>query len=342
MPRYYVSGYTETQNQDDHFRPICVTKIGVAMDRHIYNDSENLDTPSGRFYVNVYSDLAAAWESCKDHISLSTLVIDDNMSDADKQYISDYINMHPEMMNYRYSGSGNSYYNKRMSYIHHHEMKSMCEANGLRVDFSKADSTALSEKYSQRCEKNGVDSNIRESIFDKQADYQKSMGIRFSMNIINDVTDVSISDEEAEQRMDSYYKDIADIYGTDYVSISDIELGDIQEAADGSEFSEVIYNGEVYIVTFDAKRRESRRRQAANDVLRQIREASIAQFAAEDREMADQEMSDDVAIVAEESGFVSHAAGFTPSDPHTDVGSPAAREVIDVSDPDVSDDGLEL
>lgn len=336
--RYYVSGYTENATQDDHFRPICVTKMGVATERHIYNDSETFDVPNGTFYVDVFPDLKTAWSICKERASLSTIVIDDNVPDEDRQFISDDINAHPELMNYRFSGSGSSCYNRRMAYIRHHEMESMCRANRINADFKLAGSTALSDKYSDLLTKNDSDSKNREDIFEKQAAYQRAMGLRFSTDVISSVIDSGITDAEAEKRMDSFYKDVADIYKMPYVSTDDIEIQSVEELDDGLAQAVVLYNCDSYDVVFDAKKRASRDRQAADAVLQRVREMLAIQD--DTVKGRDEVVEPDIEPDGPSVDVVETDAAVDRS---TVEDEPAtAREIIEIPDVSPVDDGFSL
>lgn len=315
--RYYVSGYVENESTDDHFRPTQMTKIGVATERHLYDDSETFDVPNGHFYVDVYPDMDTALEKALKSGSLSTLVVDDNVPDEAKARMSEYINQHPELMEYHYTGKSSSYYNQRNAYIRHHEMESMCKVNGLSVDFDLAESTKLSRQYEDLYAKR--DCMPREEIFDRQAAYQKGMGVRFSSQIIGDVTDAFVSDEEAERRADSYYKDVASIYHADYVSVNDVALGEVQKAADGSSFATVTYHDKDYTVTFDDDSSASYLRQAADSVLLQTKENEIAEFAKADREEQVEAAQDtaEIVVVAEVSQPVHREEIDVPSSPDT-------------------------
>lgn len=329
---YYVSGYTEYTAQNDHFRPICVTKIGVATERHIYNDSEIFDVPNGDFYVDVYPDLQSAWDVCKSRASLATIVVDDNVSDEDRRYIADDINNHPEMMDYHFSGSGTSCYTRRMAYMHHHEMESMCRANRIDADFKLAGSTSLSEKYSDSLIRNDSDSKCREDIFEKQAEYQRTMGLRFPTDVIRSVVDTAISDEEAEQRMDAYYEKIADIYGMDYVSISDISIESVSDLGDGFELLSVMYDGNAYDVKIDFLKRASRERKAADAVLQRVREALNSQYG----------VGAGVSVDVDKEG-ATQSDDFDVSQQDVVSNVPGGRETFDIDIGGVSfDDGIGL
>ncbi len=230
MSKYYVSYFKSEARPDCHssdakrsYPPkVGAIIIGLATNSAIRLSGDAYvsdDRDKVYFTTNIYQNLDEAIFCNSDKMDLRQLILDENMTDDDKTYISDYINANSDKFLTVKGCDDKTVHSQLKSYIDLSQKKAMCDINGLDVDFRKSKAYDLYESYANRMERqyddfdNAENISPRESIFKLQALNQEYYMKSFSYDDV--VKCITVDPSEADSVIKEIYETNAKTEGFD-------------------------------------------------------------------------------------------------------------------------------
>lgn len=218
MKSYYVSKYSTVKSDTNFTAPYDAVRIGVASAEHHEMVTESINNSNVKSSTRIYTSLESAWNDCKQSCNLRTLVLNDNMDDEDRSFISDDINSHSDVFKFKQNGDSTSLYIKKEAYIDFMCRQFMCELNGLTVDFSNMQGYDLYIAYEnllKKREESESEQCARKAVFLDQARYQKEHSITFSREFFNSISDLSLDANKINDLHSDLCNKIDKVYGFD-------------------------------------------------------------------------------------------------------------------------------